>query len=162
MSETNFYAFGIKRAIISDSLLNLRPHTALEACARDAAILYVLTCLTNMNCEVCRDLVTKLCRGLASLDFEAVNAGAPGLMLWMVLVGGGAAPQNADRRWFVEMLGRCLRSVEWEEVVVEGLEGWPWRGRRYCGSWREVWRDAVDAVAFKRVVEVDELGVEMS
>jgi hypothetical protein len=79
----------------------------------------------------------------------------PGLMLWMVLVGGGAAPHNADRAWFVEMLRSCLRTGGWEEVV-EGLQGWPWREPRYCGSWREVWRDAVVGM---RLVEVDELGV---
>jgi hypothetical protein len=157
MSETGFYAFGIKRALISDSLLNLRPRAPLEACARDAAILYVLTCLMNMNCEVCSDLVAGLRREISALDFEMVCEQAPGLMLWMVLVGGGGAPRNADRGWFVEVLGRCLRTVGWEEVE-ERLEGWPWRPR-YCASWRAVWRDAV---AFARVVDIDELGVGTS
>jgi hypothetical protein len=75
----------------------------------------------------------------------------------MVLVGGGGPPRNADRGWFVEMLGKCLRTAGWEEVE-ERLEGWPWRPRS-CASWRAVWRDAV---AFAKVVEIDELGVGTS
>jgi len=110
-----------------------------------------------MNCEVCRDLVGGLRRGLEGLEggLERVSGEAPGLVLWMAFVGGGGAPDNTDRRWFVELLGICLKTAWWDEVE-ERLEGWPWRPK-YCWRWREFWKDVV---TFKRVIEVDDGSVE--
>jgi hypothetical protein len=152
MTDLDFYAFGIKRAIILDSILDLRICTTVDQCCRDAVMLYVLTVLTSMNHGVCRDLVAGLRRNLEELDLGMLWEEAPGLLFWMLLVGGGGAPSNADRAWFVEGLGTCLSRCEWEEVV-ERLEGWPWRPK-YCGSWKVVWRDAVKAKEFGKVVEI--------
>jgi len=152
MTDLDFYAFGIKRAIILDSILDLRARTPVDQCCRDTAMLYVLTVMTSMNNGVCRDLVAGLRRNLEGLDLEMLWEEAPGLLFWMLLVGGGGAPSNADRVWFVERLGMCLNRSKWEEVV-ERLEGWPWRPK-HCGSWKMVWRDAVKAKEFGRVVEI--------
>lgn len=152
MTDLDFYAFGVKRAIILDGILDLRLRKPVEQCCRDAAMLYVLTVLTNMNNGVCRDLVAGLRKGLEGLDLGLLGEGAPGLLLWMLLVGGGGAPHNVDRAWFVERLGTYLGGTEWEEVV-EKLEGWPWRPK-YCGSWKMVWRDAVAAMELGKVVEI--------
>jgi hypothetical protein len=94
-----------------------------------------------MNHGVCRDLAAGLRRGLERVDLVLLVEEALDLLLWMLMVGGGGAPYNADRAWFVKRLAMCLRSTEWEEVV-ERLEGWPWRPK-HCGSWKLVWRDAV-------------------
>lgn len=126
--------------------------------------LYVLTVLMDMNCEVCRDLVAGLRGDLEALDYESLmrieNQGqVENLLLWMLLVGGGASPMNKDRGWFVRrlgMLGNRLGLKRWEDVEAR-LEngGWPWR-RKYCGAWRMAWRDAVLARKDekKKVVEV--------
>jgi hypothetical protein len=154
MTDADFYAFGAKRAIILDAILDLdlRLRRPVDQCCRDAAMLYVLTVLTSMNDAVCRDLVAVVQRDLEGLDLGLLGEEAPGLLLWMLLVGSGGAPFNADRAWFVERLATCLGSGEWEEVV-ERLEGWPWRPK-YCSSWKMVWRDAVKAREFGTVVEI--------
>jgi hypothetical protein len=157
MTDLDFYAFGIKRAIILDAILDLRLQNPVDQCCRDAAMLYVLTVLTNMNDGVCRDLVAGLRRDLEGLDLGLLREQAPGLLLWMLMVGGGAAPHNADRAWFVEKLALCLRSAEWEEVT-ERLEGWPWRPK-YCGPWRMAWRDAANGTSFGRVFEINQPAV---
>jgi hypothetical protein len=150
VSENDFFSFGIKRALIEDNLFRLGnvdgglpPDTILrtEQCCRFAALLYVQTVLTKVNCKVYRGLVTTLRYCIDQVGLEALYKAHPNLLLWMLLVGGGAAPYNIDRPWFMKGIERILHTSSWKEVE-QRLEGWPWRPK-YCVSWRMIWRDAV-------------------
>jgi hypothetical protein len=79
--------------------------------------MYVQTVLPKVNCKVYRSLVTALRTNLEQMDVKSLGEKAPSLLLRMLLVGGGAAPYNEDRSWFLENLIIRLRSDLWTEVA---------------------------------------------
>ncbi|KAE9365192.1 hypothetical protein N431DRAFT_488401 [Stipitochalara longipes BDJ] len=150
ISEDDFFSFGIKRALIEDDLFKLgnidtglpqQNLSPIEQCCRVAALLYVQTSLTKVNCKVYQDLVTALRYGLEQAGLEDLRMEHPNVLLWMLLVGGGAAPFNMDRLWFMGAIEKTLHTSLWEEVE-QRLQGWPWRPK-YCVPWRAIWREAI-------------------
>jgi len=148
--EDVFFSFGIKRARIEDNLFRLRPTvdggpiqdrlSAIEQCCRVSALLYIQTALTKVNCKVYHGLVETLRHGIEQVGQESIQAEYPDLLLWMLLVGGGAAPFNIDRLWYMRAVKKNLYTDSWVEVE-QRLEGWPWRPK-YCVPWRATWREA--------------------
>ena len=59
---------------------------------------------------------------MEQIDIKCLRKKGPNLLLWMLFVGGGAAPYSEDRSWFHENLIIILRSDLWTEVV-ERLHG---------------------------------------
>lgn len=151
VSEEDFFSFGIKRVRIEQKLFRLGsignalpPLSPTEQCCRAAALLYVQTALTKVNCKVYHDLCTAIRYSIEQIGLESLRMENADLLLWMLLVGGGAAPFNADRPWFMRALERKLHTSSWEEVERR-LQGWPWRPR-YCVPWRAIWRDRKSVV----------------
>jgi len=151
VSEEAFFSFGIKRARIEESLFRLgiadgnstkEALSPTEQCCRAAALLYVQTALTKVNCKVYHDLVTVLRYSIEQVGLESLQLEHPDLLLWMLLVGGGAAPFNTDRPWFMRAVERSLHTYSWEEVE-QRLQGWPWRPK-YCVPWKAIWREAIN------------------
>lgn len=150
VTESMFFSFGNKRALIEESLLRLGtvdglPEdclTPIEQCCQIAALLYVQTALAKVNCKVYRVLVAKLKNNIERVGPEAFHLTSLNLLLWMLLVGGGAAPFNLDRLWFITTIQSILHTPSWIEVE-QRLQGWPWRPK-YCVPWRAVWWDAVN------------------
>lgn len=148
--EDVFFTFGIKRARIEDNLFRLRytidgsrvqnTFSAMEQCCSVAALLYIQTALTKVNCKVYHGLVEKLRHGIEEIGLENVRPAYPDLLLWILLVGGGAAPFNVDRLWYMRAVKKSLYTDSWVEVE-QRLEGWPWRPK-YCVPWRAAWREA--------------------
>lgn len=149
IDETAFFSFGIKRALIEDDLFritakrksSLIPLTPMEDCCRVAALLYVQTTLSKVNCKVYKVLVVELRHRMERIGIETLYRMNANLVLWMLLVGGGAAPYSQDRIWYIENLRNVLHTALWEEVC-DRLQGWPWRPT-YCVPWRATWREAV-------------------
>lgn len=149
VTETVFFSFGNKRALIEEHLLRLGTVdsllkdslTPIEQCCQIAALLYVQTALAKVNCKVYRVLVAKLKDSIQGVSPETIQSTNSNLLLWMLLVGGGAAPFNSDRLWYIETIKSILHTPEWMEVE-QRLQGWPWRPK-YCVPWRATWRDAV-------------------
>jgi hypothetical protein len=149
IDEAAFFSFGIKRALIEDDLFRLIDKrksslnilTPIEDCCRIAALLYIQTTLSKVNCKVYKVLVVELRRRIENLGIETVYMVNPNLILWMLLVGGGAAPYNHDRTWYMRGLQIVLHTALWKEVS-DRLRGWPWRPKS-CVPWRATWREAV-------------------
>jgi hypothetical protein len=148
VSEEDFFSFSIKRVRIEQKLFRLgtigdalQPLSPTSQCCRAAALLYVQTALTKVNCKVYHDLCTAIRYSIEQIGLESLQLENADLLLWMLLVGGGAAPFNADRPWFMRALERNLHTSLWEEVE-QRLQGWPWRPR-YCVPWRAIWREAI-------------------
>jgi hypothetical protein len=150
ISEDDFFSFGIKRSLIEDNLFRLgkgdgncgqHSLSPTEQCCRVAALLYVQTALTKVNCKAYHDLCTVIRYSIEQVGLEDFQMGHPDLLLWILLVGGGAAPFNADRLWFMRAIDKSLHTSLWEEVE-QRLQGWPWRPK-YCLPWRAIWREAI-------------------
>ncbi len=155
VSETDFFSVSIMRLIIENDLFKLSisdtncqalPLGGVDQCCRVATELYVQTGLAKVNCKVYKPLVTELRHQLEMVDLAFLHKIASNLLLWMLLIGGGASGYNLDRAWFVQNLVTYWHSSSWEEVANR-LEGWPWRPK-YCWAWRMAWRDSVKARSF--------------
>lgn len=150
VSEDDFFSFGIKRSLIEENLFRLGnvndntfPDTLspIEQCCRVAALLYVQTALAKVNCKVYHDLCSSIRYNIEQISLEDLQMHHPDLFLWILFVGGGAAPFNTDRLWFMRAIGKSLHTALWEEVE-QRLQGWPWRPK-YCVPWRAIWREAI-------------------
>jgi hypothetical protein len=148
VSEDDFFSFGFKRVRIEEKLFRLgmiggvgEALLPIEQCCRVTALLYVQTALTKVNCKVYHDLCTAIRYSIEQIGLESLQIDHPNLLLWMLLVGGGAAPFNNDRVWLMMAIKRSLHTSSWEEVE-QRLERWPWRPN-YCVTWRAAWREAI-------------------